>query len=94
MIKRPRKSQAQPQTECIEFSASDLRDDILHEAKVLKISENVAKTIAEKAAGEVEKWVQKRSAVTVEDLNRQIAKELKKYNADLAYVYQIRDKII
>ncbi len=95
MIKLPRKSQAQPRsTKAKEFSVEDLRKDILREAKILNISEPVAKTVAERVAGQLEKWTEKRAAVTEEDLNRQIAKELKKYNTDLAYVYQNRGKII
>lgn len=95
MIKRPRKSQAQPQSvKAKTFSIEDLKKDILHEAKLLKISETVAQTIAGRVAEKVEKWMEKRAAVTNDDLNRQLAKELQKYNADLAYVYQNRGKII
>ena len=35
-----------------------------------------------------------KSIITNQDLKRAIAKELKKYHPDLAYVYQNRDKII
>lgn len=95
MIKRPRKSQAQPQSvKAKTFSIEDLKKDILHEAKLLKISETVAQMIAGRVAEKVEKWIEKRAAVTNDDLNRQLAKELQKYNADLAYVYQNRGKII
>mgnify|MGYP001079007234 CR=1 FL=1 len=94
-IKRPQKSQAQVRSvKAKAFSIEDLRKDILHEAKLLKISETVAETIADRAIGKVGKWAEKRAAVTSDDLNRQIAKELEKYNADLAYVYQNRGKII
>lgn len=94
-IKRPQKSQAQLQSvKAKTFSIEDLKKDILHEAKLLKVSDAVAETIASRAVEKVEKWIEKRSAVTSDDLNRQIAKELQKYNADLAYVYQIRGKII
>jgi hypothetical protein len=32
--------------------------------------------------------------ITKADFERMVARELKKYNADFAYVYQNRDKII
>lgn len=89
-----RKSQAQVQLKPKEFSISELEKDILREAKVLGLSDSVAKMVAKRVCERIEKWTEKRSAVTDEDLNRQIAKELKDYNADLAYVYQIRGKII
>lgn len=89
-----RKSQAQVQLKPKEFSISELEKDILREAKVLGLSDSVAKMVAKRVCKRIEKWTEKRSAVTDEDLNRQIAKELKDYNADLAYVYQIRGKII
>lgn len=94
-IKRPQKSQAQPQSmKAKTFSVEDLKQDILREAKKLKISETVAQTVADRTIEKVGKWIEKRAAVTNDDLNRQIAKELQKYNADLAYVYQNRGKII
>lgn len=94
MIKRRSKSQAQERTKLKEFSISELEKDILSEAKMLKIPDEVAKTIANRATDQVQKWISKRAAVTMEDLNKQVAKELKKYNEDLAYVYQIRGTII
>ena len=36
----------------------------------------------------------KKKIITKRDLERTVVAELKKYNADLAYVYQNRDKII
>lgn len=94
-LKRPQKSQAQLQsTKAKEFSIAGLKKDIIKEARLLKVPDTVAETIAEKTAEKVGKWVEKRAAVTSDDLNRQIAKELQKYHSDLAYVYQNRGKII
>lgn len=94
MIKRRQKSQAQERTKLKEFSISELEKDILGEAKKLKISDEVAKMITSRTLEQIQKWISKRAAVTMEDLNKQVAKELKKYNEDLAYVYQIRGTII
>ncbi len=94
MLKRSKKSQAPAQSEAKVFSTSDFKDEILHEAKILGIPDAVAKTITDRTTGQIEKWVKKRAAITAEDLNQQVAKELGKYNADLAYVYQNRGKII
>ena len=42
----------------------------------------------------VHKSLKSKSIITESDLKRAVIKELKKYNKDLAYVYQNRDKII
>lgn len=76
------------------FSEEKLRAEIIAEAKILKVSESTAEIIAEKTAAAVAKWVAKRAAVTIDDVNRRVALEVVKYNSDLAYVYQNRDKII
>lgn len=78
----------------VTFSEEKLKTEIIAEAKILKIPESTAEIIATKTATEVAKWVAKRAAVTVDDVNRRVALEVAKYNSDLAYVYQNRDKII
>lgn len=94
-VKRPQKSQALVRSIGAKaFSVEGLKKDILGEAKKLKVPETVAQTMADRTIEKVGKWIEKRAAVTSDDLNRQIAKELQKYNADLAYVYQNRGKII
>ena len=50
----------------------------------------MADQVAEKVIG----WARKRNTITEADLYRQLAKESKKYNSDLAYVYENHDKII
>lgn len=77
-----------------EFNKNKLKQDILNEAKVLGIAGTTAEMIAERSAEAVEKWMKGRAMVTQEDLSRKIADELEKYNADLAYVYKIRGRII
>lgn len=94
MIERRKKSRTQSRSENKEFSAESLKKEILKETRLLKISDTVAETIAERVTAQVEKWISRRTAVTVDDLNQQIAKELEKYDADLSYVYRNRGKII
>ena len=43
---------------------------------------------------DAKKTLKNKSIITEKDLERAITKELKKYHADLAYVYQNRDTII
>lgn len=77
-----------------ELSVDGLKKEILREAKVVKLPMGTAEVVAEKIAEQTLAWAKKRPAVTTEDLNRQIAKNAKKYSEDLAYVYQNRGKII
>ncbi len=76
------------------FDAEALRDEIVRSAKAIGLPSGSATMIADKVAEKTALWVCKRSAVTADDLSRQVAKEVKKYSADLAYVYQNRGKII
>lgn len=76
------------------FDHAKLKADLMKEAKVLGIAESTAETIVKQVVDKVAVWTEKRAAITIDDLNRQIAKEVKKFNADLAYVYQNRGKII
>lgn len=78
----------------VAFSEEKLKLEILAEAKALKIATSTAELIAEKVVKDVAKWVAKRVTVTADDINRRVALEMAKYNADLAYVYQNRGKII
>ena len=68
--------------------------DIMLESKILRISTGSAKAFAEKTAEKVAKWAEKKGGVTENDINSQIAKEIKKYSKDLAFIYENRGKII
>lgn len=76
------------------FDPERLRESLIYDAKVVGIPEGAAETIAIKIIKTVSEWAQKRSAITTDDLNRKVASEAEKFNADLAYVYQNRGKII
>ncbi|MBR5408464.1 hypothetical protein IK112_00765 [Candidatus Saccharibacteria bacterium] len=76
------------------FSEKDLIKDILREGKTIGASEKVVEKYAPKVAEKVRKWVEKRAEVTKDDVNRMVAKEIEKYNRDLAFIYKNRGKII
>lgn len=82
----------QPQAKS--FSKSLIVKDIMLEAKVLGISVGAAEQYAEKVSNKVVKWAERREAVTENDINAEIAKEINKYSKDLSFVYKNRGKII
>ncbi|MBQ3352591.1 hypothetical protein IJG91_02980 [Candidatus Saccharibacteria bacterium] len=80
--------------QAVKFSEEALKRDILKEAKVLKISNETAGKYAKIVSGRVAAWVSKRATVTQPDIDVQVAKEIKKYNKDLAFIYENKGKII
>lgn len=68
--------------------------DLKIDAKAIGIPAGAAKTFIEKAVNDATKSLSSKTIVTDKDLVRAVHKELKKYNADLAYVYKNRDTII
>lgn len=81
-------------SESVKFSKKLLVEDILREARVMRLRMGWAEMIAEKVAEAVEKWAKTRAIITEDDLSRVVEMELAKYHKDLAYVYKNRDKII
>lgn len=78
----------------VKFSRKKLIDDIMLEARVLGRHLGAAKIIAEKVADEVEQWAAKKEYVTEDDIRRIAGMKLKKYDADLAFIYKNYGKII
>ena len=76
------------------LSKKKIHEDIKREAKVLGLHAGTAEIIADKVTERVVAWGKKRSTVTEEDLNDKLAKEIKKFNEDLAYLFESKDKII
>ncbi len=76
------------------FSEKKIATDIRQEAQVLNLHMGAVEAIIDKVTARVGAWARERSAITKEDLERVTARELKKYNADLAYLYKNRGKII
>lgn len=62
--------------------------------KGLGIPIGAAESFATEIIKDIKKSVKGKDIITEQDLNRYISTSAKKYNKDLAYVYQIRDKII
>jgi len=80
--------------EKLEFSETALYDDLIRSAKVAGLSRKAAGPMAKAIVEKVAKRVQKRSMMTIDDLNRYVAMEVEKFNKDLAYDYKNRGKII
>lgn len=62
--------------------------------KALGLAPGSAEVFINRSIKAAEKTLKNHTVVTEKDLNHAIAKELIKYNADLAYVYKNYDKII
>ena len=77
-----------------DFSEEKLEKDLKLEAKALGIPSGAAEDFAKAVILATKKKLKSKKLIKKKDLERIVAGELKKYNADLAYVYQIRDKII
>ena len=76
------------------FDQKILAQELKIHAKALGIPSGAAETFISCTLKAVENDLQSKSIVTDNDLKRIVYKELKKYHADLAYVYKNRDKII
>lgn len=70
-----------------------IKDLKLH-ARALGITDGAAEDFINATIKTVKKNLQKKTAVTSNDLTRIVKKELKKYNKDLAYVYEAQNLII
>jgi transcriptional regulator NrdR family protein len=77
-----------------DYDETEIIKELKIDARAVGIPEGAAEAFIERTMKEVKKALKNHSIITEKDLNRTILKELKKYNADLAYVYENRDKII
>lgn len=77
-----------------DFDETEIIKDLKIDARAVGIPEGAAESFIERTLKDAKKSLKNRSVITEKDLNRIILKELKKYNADLAYVYENHDKII
>ena len=71
-----------------------IKKELKIDAASLDIPVGAAEIFIEKALKDASRQLKTKKIITENDLERTIAKELKKYHKDLAYVYQNRDKII
>jgi len=76
------------------FSTTEIKRDLKAHAKALDIPPGAANVFIDKAVAAATKRLSTKKLITEDDLTRVLVKELQKYHADLAYVYENRDKII
>lgn len=77
-----------------EYSSAELKRNILLNAKSLRIPEAWAKQIADRVVKNIDKWIADKELITEDDLRKQIVKELKVLEPNLAFAYRNHDKII
>lgn len=77
-----------------EFNPVKIAKELKIDAKAVGIPSGAAEVFIDKALATTEKKLSLKTIITEEDLKRILAKELKKYHKDLAYVYENRDTII
>ena len=76
------------------FDHQKIAKELKIDARALGIPSGSANLFIERTIKAANKNLSDKTIITQQDLDRAIIKELKKYNADLAYVYQNRGKII
>lgn len=77
-----------------ELSEKELVKDLKLEAKALKIPSGAAEEFIRRTVKEAMTSLKGRKVVTEKDLQNAVYRGLKKYHADLAYVYKNRDTIV
>lgn len=76
------------------YNEAEIRRVLKIDAKAIGIPSGAAEVFIERTLKAAKQTLKHKKIITENDLERAIAKELKKYNADFAYVYENRDKII
>ena len=76
------------------FDRATLTKELKIDAKALSIPPAAADLFIKRTLDAVEKELRPKKIITERDLYSTIARELKKFNPDFAYIYQNRDKII
>ena len=77
-----------------EFDEKAIARDLKIDARAVGIPSGAADEFIKCVMKEVERAFHKKPDMTNREFNQMLAKELRKYNPDLAYVYRNRDKII
>ena len=76
------------------FNTAAIKRNLKIHAKALDIPSGAAEIFIDKSITAATKSLNRRKIITENDLTRALVRELKKYHADLAYVYENHDKII
>jgi hypothetical protein len=71
-----------------------LSKELKNHAKALGLPSGSSEIFIKKSLSAAKKSLKNRKIIPENDLRRAISKELKKYNQDLAYVFENYDKII
>ncbi len=71
-----------------------LQKELRFHARGLNIPEGAAEVFIDHTISALKKTFKHKSVITEADLVRETAKEIKKYSADLAYVFKNYDKIV
>ena len=77
-----------------EATKKQLTHELKIHARAIGLPEGSAESFIKATVNAVQKSLKAKSVITNSDFTRIVTKELKKYNQDLAYVYQNHDKII
>jgi hypothetical protein len=77
-----------------EFDLDKITKALKIDAKAIGIPSGAAEDFIQKSLKAATKKLSTKTIITEKDLQRTLAKELKKYHQDLAYVYENRDTII
>lgn len=77
-----------------DFDETAIIKELKIDAHAVGIPSGAATAFINRALKDAKKSLKQKSIITDQDLKRALLKELKKYHADLAYVYEFRDKII
>ena len=82
----------------VKFSQRRLEKEIMREGQVLKLHAGAVEIVAGRVAHVLSRWAEGRERdgkeLTQHELDQRVALELKKYNPDLAYLYQHRGRMI
>ena len=76
------------------FDQTSVKRTLKIHAKALGIPPGAAELFINRTIKDATKSLKSKKIITDHDLDRAIVKELKKYHADFAYVYENHDKII
>ena len=77
-----------------ELDYEKIKKDLEIDARAVGIPSGAADVFIDKSLASAKKSLKSKKIITEKSLKVAILKELKKYNADFAYVYENRDKII
>lgn len=77
-----------------EFDEKKAKEELLIDARATGIPSGAAEVFVKKAMKDAKKTLEGKKMITEKDWKRAAVRELKKYNADFAYIYENRDKII